>query len=53
MNIFFIGIGGVSMSGLAQIALANGHNVYGSDLQESDSTKQLIENGAIVYNKHS
>lgn len=53
MNIFFIGIGGVSMSGLAQIALVNGHNVYGSDLQESDSTKQLIENGAIVYNKHS
>ena len=53
MNIFFIGIGGVSMSGLAQIAIANGHNVYGSDLQESDSTRQLINNGATVYNKHS
>lgn len=40
------------MSGLAQIALANGHKVYGSDLQESDSTKRLIENGAVIYNKH-
>lgn len=53
MNIFFIGIGGVSMSGLAQIALANGHKVYGSDLQESETTKQLIDNGAIIYNIHS
>ena len=40
------------MSGLAHIALANGHKVYGSDLQESDSTKQLRDNGAIIYNKH-
>lgn len=40
------------MSGLAQIALANGHKVYGSDLQESNSTKRLIENGAVIYNKH-
>lgn len=52
MNIYFIGIGGVSMSGLAQIALANGHKVYGSDLQECDLTKKLKENGAVIYNKH-
>lgn len=40
------------MSGLAQIALANGHKVYGSDLSESDSTKRLIQKGAIIYNGH-
>lgn len=40
------------MSGLAHIALANGHNVYGSDLQESTSTKRLVDQGAIIYNKH-
>lgn len=40
------------MSGLAHIALANGHKVYGSDLQESNSTKRLVENGAVIYNKH-
>lgn len=41
------------MSGLAQIALANGHNVYGSDLQESNLTNRLKENGAVIYNNHS
>lgn len=41
------------MSGLAQIALANGHKVYGSDLQESNLTNKLKENGAVIYNSHS
>lgn len=40
------------MSGLAQIALANGHMVYGSDLQESTIIKKLVAQGAIIYNKH-
>lgn len=52
MNIYFVGIGGVSMSGLAEIALANGHNVFGSDLQMSNSIKRLVEKGAIVYSNH-
>ena len=35
----FIGIGGISMSGLAQIALKDGYEVSGSDRSESEITK--------------
>lgn len=54
MNIFFIGVGGVSMSGLAHIAINQGHNVYGSDVCiSSKSVRKLIKEGAIVYKGHS
>lgn len=52
MNIFLSGIGGVSMSGLAHIALNNGHNVYGSDMEMSETVKKLKEKGAVVYIGH-
>ena len=49
-NIHFIGIGGVSMSGLAHIALGHGFKVTGSDWEEKPVTKKLEEMGAdIVY----
>lgn len=49
-NIHFIGIGGISMSGLAQIAIKNGYTVTGSDWNESPITKKLEDLGAdIVY----
>lgn len=49
-SIHFIGIGGISMSGLAQIVLKNGYNVTGSDWNESAITKRLESMGAdIVY----
>lgn len=49
-NIHFIGIGGISMSGLAHIALDHGFRVSGSDWNESPITKQLEALGAdIVY----
>lgn len=53
MNIFLSGIGGVSMSGLAHIALNNGHNVYGSDMEISESVNRLKEKGATIYCGHS
>ena len=31
-NIHFIGIGGIRMSGLAQIVLKNGHGVFGTEM---------------------
>ena len=50
IHIHFIGIGGISMSGLAEILLKEGFSVYGSDSKESALTKQLIEKGAhIIY----
>lgn len=51
-NIHFIGIGGISMSGLAQIAIEQGFSVSGSDWNESNITKKLENMGAnIVYGK--
>lgn len=50
--IHFIGIGGISMSGLAEISLKNGFHVTGSDWNESHITKRLETIGAdIVYGK--
>ena len=48
-KVHFIGIGGISMSGLAEILLNAGFTVSGSDRASSDLTKRLEEKGAIVY----
>ena len=40
-NIHFIGIGGISMSGLAQIVLKDGYGVSGSDWNKSAITESL------------
>ena len=49
-GIHFIGIGGISMSGLAQIVLKDGYKVTGSDWNRSDITEKLEKMGAdIVY----
>jgi UDP-N-acetylmuramate--alanine ligase len=50
--IHFIGIGGAGMSGIAKVLLDLGYKVSGSDLKMSDTTKRLVENGAIVYAGH-
>jgi UDP-N-acetylmuramate--alanine ligase len=47
-HIHFIGIGGISMSGLAEILLERGYTVSGSDNQESDTVKRLRASGALV-----
>ncbi len=44
--VHFIGIGGISMSGLAEVLLQRGFLVSGSDNQESELTKRLQEHGA-------
>ena len=46
--VHFIGIGGISMSGLAEILMKEGFTVSGSDSQESDLTKHLRDLGARV-----
>ena len=45
----FIGIGGISMSGLAEILLEEGFTITGSDSKESPLTRRLEEKGARVY----
>lgn len=47
--VHFIGIGGISMSGLAEVLLDRGFRVSGSDMQETDLTRHLKAHGAIVY----
>jgi UDP-N-acetylmuramate--alanine ligase len=48
-NLHFTGIGGISMSALAEIMLSRGFTVTGSDSNISDITKHLESLGAKVY----
>lgn len=48
IHIHFIGIGGISMSGLAEILLEEGFTVSGSDTKESPLTKKLASEGAHI-----
>ena len=49
MNIHFIGIGGISMSALAEICLNKGYSVSGSDMSRSPMTEKLESQGAKIY----
>ena len=51
-NVHFVGIGGISMSGLAQILLQSGYNVTGSDINDSNIISKLRRNGATVFIPH-
>ncbi len=50
--VHFIGIGGTSMSGLAQITMNKGIGVAGSDMKSSNYTEKLVAKGAKVYIGH-
>lgn len=52
-KVHFIGIGGISMSGLAAILLKNGFKVSGSDMKESEITTRLQQHGAEIHIGHS
>ncbi len=49
LHVHFIGIGGISMSGLAEILLKEGFIISGSDTKESALTQQLESRGAHIY----
>lgn len=49
VHVHFIGIGGISMSGLAEILLQAGFKVTGSDGKASPITAQLEMQGALIY----
>ena len=48
----FIGIGGIGMSGIAEILINLGYEVSGSDLKESEQTKRLQSLGAKICIGH-
>lgn len=52
-SIFFIGIGGISMSALAQLSLSLGYTVGGSDRCENAQTEQLKQMGVPVFPSHN
>jgi UDP-N-acetylmuramate--alanine ligase len=51
--IHFVGIGGIGMSGIAEVLLNLGYKISGSDAQISDTTVRLQKLGAIVAQGHS
>ena len=51
-HIYFTGIGGIGMSGIAEILLESGFRVSGSDRQLSDITSYLADKGAQIYEGH-
>lgn len=52
-KIHFIGIGGISMSGLAEIMLERGYMVSGSDMKSSEITNRLSKQGAEIHIGHN
>ena len=52
-NIHFVGIGGIGMSGIAEVLLNLGFNVSGSDLASNATTKRLESFGAKLYQNHA
>src|SRR6266566_3274022 len=51
-HVHFVGIGGIGMSGIAEVLLTLGYQVSGTDLKESDTTRRLTELGARVLYGH-
>ncbi|NIR94880.1 MAG: UDP-N-acetylmuramate--L-alanine ligase [Gammaproteobacteria bacterium] len=51
-KIHFVGIGGIGMSGIAEVLLNQDYMVSGSDLQSTDITKKLASMGAAIHQGH-
>jgi UDP-N-acetylmuramate--alanine ligase len=51
-HIHFVGIGGIGMSGIAELLLNLGYQVSGSDLKSSDITERLKALGGVIYEGH-
>ena len=51
-RIHFVGIGGIGMSGIAEVLLNLGYKISGSDLKSSAITRRLAELGATIFEGH-
>lgn len=51
-TIHFVGIGGIGMSGIAEVLLNLGYPVTGSDLRQGDATQRLAGLGATIHVGH-
>src|SRR5208282_5974977 len=52
-HLHFVGIGGIGMSGIAEVLLNLGYEISGSDLRLSPTTERLAALGAKVYEGHA
>src|SRR5437868_2790503 len=52
-HIHFVGIGGIGMSGIAEVLLNLGYTVSGSDMKLSSVTERLAKLGGKIYEGHS
>ena len=51
-NIFFVGIGGIGMSGIAELLHNLAFNISGSDLNENENVRRLKNTGVKVHIGH-
>jgi UDP-N-acetylmuramate--alanine ligase len=51
-NIHFVGVGGIGMSGIAELLLNLGYKVSGSDLKDTPVTKRLASLGGVILKGH-
>ena len=51
-HLHFAGIGGIGMSGIAEVLLNLGYTISGSDLKVTPTTERLVQLGATVYEGH-
>ena len=52
-KIHCIGIGGIGLSAVAEILMARGYDISGSDMKESDMTAKLARDGARIHIGHN
>jgi UDP-N-acetylmuramate--alanine ligase len=52
-HIHFVGIGGIGMSGIAELLLNLGYKVSGSDMKRSDITDRLEHLGGTIFKEHA
>ncbi|HVI01424.1 MAG TPA: UDP-N-acetylmuramate--L-alanine ligase [Enhygromyxa sp.] len=52
-HIHFVGIGGIGMSGIAEVLVNHGYRVTGTDLADSETTRRLVGLGATVHRGHA
>jgi UDP-N-acetylmuramate--alanine ligase len=52
-HVHFVGIGGIGMSGIAEVLLSTGYQVSGSDVRASPITERLANLGARIYLGHN
>ncbi len=52
-HIHFVGIGGIGMSGIAELLINLGYTVSGSDMHSSAITRRLTELGGTICKEHA